>query len=125
VNHQRSAEIQALLEGIPLPASRDRLIAYASLQDAEAAVELREIAEREYHSLDEVGEQLVRTQPAPPAAMPLPKPESGDVPGGEEYTNPTPESGHVRTAAPPDYPASVQIEAQSETLKKQNAEQER
>jgi hypothetical protein len=113
-----------VLEGVSLPATRDELIAYASLHDREAASELMRISDREYGYLDEVGEELARTRPAPLAPEPQPRPESGEPPGGSEYTNPEPESGAVRTDAPPDNPASKQIEAQSETLKKQQARQE-
>jgi len=113
-----------VLEGVSLPATRDELVAYATAQDRDAASELMLIPDREYGYLDEVGEALVRTQPAPVAPEPRPKVESGGPPGGGEYTNPEPESGAVRTNAPPDNPASKQIEAQSETLKKQQARQE-
>ena len=113
-----------MLEGVSLPATRDQLVAYASSQDREAASELLGIPEREYGYLDEVGEELVRTRPAPLAPEPLPHPESGQPPGGPEYTNAQPVSGEVRSDAPPDNPASKQIEAQSETLKKQQARQE-
>jgi hypothetical protein len=124
VDLQRSAEIQALLEGIRLPATRDDLVAYASALDREAGSELLQIADREYGYLDEVGEELARTRPAPLAPEPVPRAESGQPPGGVEYTNPQPESGQVRTDAPPEYPASKQIEAQSQVLKKQQAKQQ-
>ena len=125
MNHQRASEIQVVLEGVSLPAQRAELVAYAALQDAEAAADLERIEAREYKTLDEVGEVLVRTQPRPPAEVPVPAPESGVVPGGKEYLNPHPESGAVREDAPPDYPASKQIEAAAATVKKQQAEQER
>jgi hypothetical protein len=110
MNHQRAAEIQAVLEGITLPASR---------------AELETIPDREFTTIDEVGEELVRTQPRPPAEVPSPRPESGVVPGGEEYLNPHPRSGAVRADAPPDLPASEQIAAAAATVKAQKAEQER
>jgi hypothetical protein len=113
-----------MLEGVTLPATRDALVAYASSQDREAASELMRIPDREYTYLDEVGEELARTRPVPLAPAPPPRPESGEPPGGSEYTNPQPVSGGVRSDAPPDNPASKQIEAQSETLKKQQARQE-
>lgn len=113
-----------LLEGVALPATRDELVAYAALQDARAAVELGELPERAYRSIDEVGELLARTQPAPPAAALLPRPESGEPPGGPDYTNPSPESGAVRAGGPPDNPASQQIDAQAQTLQRQQAQQE-
>jgi hypothetical protein len=113
-----------VLEGVRLPATRDQLVAYASSHDRAAASELMRIPDREYGYLDEVGEELAGTRPAPLAAKPMPQPESGEPPGGNEYTNPQPVSGAVRTDAPADNPASKQIDAQSETLKKQQANQE-
>ena len=38
MNLQRAAEIQVVLEGVKLPATRDQLVQYAALQDAAAAV---------------------------------------------------------------------------------------
>ncbi|MFL5962875.1 MAG: DUF2795 domain-containing protein [Gaiellaceae bacterium] len=96
MNLQRSAEIQVLLEGITLPATREQLVRYAALQDAEAASELERIHDREYRSIDEVGEDLVQTQPQFPAEQPLPHPESGRPPGGEDYLNPAPRPGAIR-----------------------------
>ena len=34
---QRAAEIQVVLEGVPLPASKQQLVAYARSEDADAA----------------------------------------------------------------------------------------
>jgi hypothetical protein len=124
MNHQRAAEVQIVLEGVPLPATRAALIRYASLHDSAAAVELEQIADRTYDRLDDVGEQLLRVQPAPPAEQPLPRAESGAPPGGDDYVNPKPKSGAVRVDAPADYPAQKQIDAASETLKKQVKVQE-
>ncbi|MDX6474903.1 MAG: hypothetical protein QOH95_414 [Gaiellaceae bacterium] len=96
MNLQRAAEIQVLLEGIALPATRAQLVQYAALQDAEAAVDLERLADREYRSIDEVGEELVHTQPQLPAERPVPHPESGDVPGKADYVNPDPTPGELR-----------------------------
>jgi hypothetical protein len=96
MNLQRAAEIQVLLEGIALPARREELVRYAALQDAEAAVELERIADREYHSIDEVGEDLVHTQPHVSENQRVPHPESGGLPGGEDYVNPDPTPGAIR-----------------------------
>jgi hypothetical protein len=96
MNLQRAAEIQVLLEGITLPAAREQLVHYAALQDAEAAIELERIADREYHSIDDVGEELVQTQPHLPAERPLPQPESGVPPGKADYVNPDPTPGAIR-----------------------------
>jgi hypothetical protein len=96
MNLQRAAEIQVVLEGITLPATRDQLLQYAGLQDAEAAVELERIPDRKYQSIDEVGEELAHTEPHLPAPELLPHPESGKPPGGEDYVNPSPTPGAIR-----------------------------
>jgi Protein of unknown function (DUF2795) len=64
VNAQRAAEIQVVLEGIRLPATRGELIAYARSWDPAAATELEAIPDRAYDRIDEVGEALLRVQPA-------------------------------------------------------------
>jgi hypothetical protein len=92
---QRAAEIQVLLEGIPLPATREQLVHYAALQDAEAAVELERIPDREYRSIDEVGEELAHTQPHPRAVTTPPHAESGELPGKADYLNPSPTPGAI------------------------------
>jgi hypothetical protein len=90
MNHQRAAEIQVVLEGVRLPATRDELLRYAAGEDAAAAHELAGLPDREYESLDEVGEELVHVHPLLPAAVPLPRAESGDPPGGDDYLNAPP-----------------------------------
>jgi hypothetical protein len=100
---QRAATLQALLEGVPLPASRDELIAYASRQDGGCAFrpELERLPDREYRALDEVGEALAPVQPSWDGAQPqAPEPESGLPPGGEAYTDAAPEPGAVREHGP-------------------------
>jgi hypothetical protein len=96
MNLQRAAEIQVVLEGVTLPATREELVRYASLQDAEAAVELERIADHEYTSIDEVGEELAHTQPYLPAPSFIPHPESGSPPGKADYVNPHPTPGALR-----------------------------
>jgi uncharacterized protein DUF2795 len=88
VNFQRAAEIQVLLEGIRLPATREELVRYAALQDAAAAAELERIPDREYRRLDEVGEELAPTAPVRASHDRLPRPESGAPPGGADYVTP-------------------------------------
>jgi hypothetical protein len=95
MNLQRAAEIQVLLEGIPLPATREQLVHYAALQDAVAAVELERIPGREYRSIDEVGEELVHAQPHPREPTLPPRPESGAPPGKGDYVNPSPTPGAI------------------------------
>ena len=95
----RVAEIQVLLEGVPLPATRPDLLRYARDQHADAAslALLEALPEREYASIDEVGETLHPVQPASVSSQPeRPRPESGQPPGGEAYTDPSPEPGAVR-----------------------------
>jgi hypothetical protein len=96
MNLQRAAEIQVVLEGITLPATREQLVNYAALQDAEATVELERIPDRTYQSIDEVGESLAQTQPHVRSAEQLPHPESSRPPGGEDYVNPSPTTGAIR-----------------------------
>jgi hypothetical protein len=84
----RAAELQVLLEGVPLPATKDQLLEYAVRQRAEPHFleALRSLPEREYASLDEVGEELLHVQPLhPPQPPPKPRDESGDPPGGDDY----------------------------------------
>jgi hypothetical protein len=119
MNLQRAAEIQVLLEGVSLPASRDELVRYARAEDAAAALALEGIPDRDYTRLDEVGEALAPTQPRPPAAQPLPRPESDQPPGGDAYTQPYPESGRVTAGAPPGNPPQQAIEKQSQQQKEQ------
>ena len=95
----RAAEIQALLEGVSLPARKQNLLEYARGESADGALVglLEALPEREYRSLDEVGEALHPVQPSRPRSQPRePKPESGDPPGREAYTDPSAEPGAVR-----------------------------
>ena len=100
---QRAAMLQALLEGLPLPASRDELIDYAEQQEGGHAfrAELEGLPDREYGALDEVGEALAPVQPSWDAAQPhAPEPESGLPPGGDAYTDAAAEPGAVREHGP-------------------------
>ena len=96
MDFQRAAEIQVVLEGVRLPATREELIAYALREDGDAAVALGRIPDRAYDRIDAVGEALRRTSPRTRAPERLPKPESGLPPGGADYVTPHPESGAVR-----------------------------
>ena len=58
---QRAAEIQVILEGVRLPATREELVAYARRWDADAGTQLAQVPKRSYESIDEVGEELLRT----------------------------------------------------------------
>jgi hypothetical protein len=85
----RAAQLQVLLEGVPLPAEKAELLEYAVRQRAEPQLiaDLRRVPDRTYESLDAVGEELVRMQPlGNGGATPEPLEESGDPPGGDAYT---------------------------------------
>jgi Protein of unknown function (DUF2795) len=120
---QRVAELQGLLEGIALPATKDELIAYARGQDVSAARDLSSLPDREYRSIDDVGEALAPVQPQSPLSLPTPHEESGHPPGGDSYTDPNPDTGAVDDDAPPYNPPQKAIEEQSKTLKKQQERQ--
>jgi hypothetical protein len=95
----RLAEIQVLLEGVALPAAKEDLVRYAREETADGALValLEALPEREYRSLDQVGEALHPVQPSRPGSQPLePKPESGEPPGREAYTDASAEPGAVR-----------------------------
>jgi hypothetical protein len=125
MNFQRAAEIQVVLEGIALPATRAELVQYAARQDAAAAAELERLPDRQYERLDDIGELLAPTAPVRTASVPVPRAESGDPPGGEDYLEAHPaDTGRVRVDAPPDNPPQKAITKASETQKKQQEKQE-
>jgi hypothetical protein len=121
MNLQRAAEIQVVLEGVKLPATRDELVRYAESQDPQVARELVRISDREYERVDDVAEELAPTQPLRAPGQKPPRPESGQVPGGDDYVNPSPESGGVRPDAPHDNPPQKAIDEAQKTVKKQAA----
>ncbi len=63
MNTAQAAELQVLLEGVPLPAEKARLLEYAVQQRAEPhfLAALRRLPDREYASLDEVGAALLQS----------------------------------------------------------------
>ena len=81
------AELESVLVGIPLPASKGDLVDYARRQPGggPAVPLLGKIADRSYESLDEVGEQVQRFQPRRADDTPLPQVESDAPPGGPAY----------------------------------------
>jgi hypothetical protein len=124
VDTQRTAEIQAVLEGIPLPAKKAELVEYARAQDDGIARELEGLPDEEFDRLDAVGEllMLVPTAPRPDGRLPLP--ESGKPPGGPDYLTPNPsDTGLVRHSAPRHNPPQQAIEKATTLRKKQKAEQ--
>jgi Protein of unknown function (DUF2795) len=99
VSTREVAELQVLLEGVPLPAGKKELIEYAHEQDDHLLAGLLErLEDREYGSLDEVGEELVPVQPKRSSPDPhRPREESDLPPGGEAYTSAsTDDTGRVR-----------------------------
>jgi Protein of unknown function (DUF2795) len=119
VTPQRAVELQTLLEGVPLPARKRDLIAYAGRQDPDAVRDLDALPDREYRSLDEVGERLSRVQPRTSADTRRPRAESGDPPGRDAYTDPQPEPGAIRPSTPPDNPPQKVLEQQTKAQKDQ------
>jgi hypothetical protein len=122
---QRAAQIQAVLEGVPLPASKAMLIEYARRQDASIVRDLQGLPDEEFRRLDAVGELLTLAPTAPAPGPRPPIPESGKPPGGPDYLTPFPEdTGLVRHDAPRQNPPMKAIERASKQRKKQQAEQE-
>jgi hypothetical protein len=94
-----SAQLKVLLSGVELPAEKPALLEYAVRQRAEPQLidALQALPSREYESLDEVAEELVRVQPSQaPVAPRSPREESGEPPGGDAYTDLHPDTGQVR-----------------------------
>jgi hypothetical protein len=102
VSIREVAELQVLLEGVPLPAEKQALIEYAHEQDDHGVAGLLErLEDREYGSLDEVGEELVQVQPERSSPDPhQPREESDLPPGGDAYTSATNDTGRVREHGP-------------------------
>jgi len=107
---QVAALTETVLEGVPLPADKKDLLAYAEQQDPPAEVReaLARIPEQEYRALDDVAEAIARVQPSfDPPCPGTPEPESDEPPGGEAYTDPSAESGRIR-----DEPETLEYEEQ-------------
>jgi hypothetical protein len=122
VNAQRSAEIQTLLEGIPLPAEKSELISYMREQDESFVGDLEGLPSEQFRTLDEVGRLLTLVPTAPQPGGRLPRAESGKPPGGEDYLQPFPEdTGKVRHDAPPTNPPEQAIEKATKKKKRQKA----
>ncbi len=96
------AELQVLLEGVPLPAGKQELVKYANRQETGGVASLLErLPDREYGSLDEVGEELLHVQPEWAQPDPHePREESDLPPGGPAYTDASAEPGAVRERGP-------------------------
>jgi hypothetical protein len=95
-----AAGLKTTLRGVALPAEKARLLEYAVRQHAEPAQldALKSLSDREFHSLDDVVEELLHVQPPTPhRASASPHEESGEPPGGEDYTRAHPDdTGRVR-----------------------------
>lgn len=92
------AELQVLLEGVPLPAEKQELLEYAERQGASAnqVWMLKRLPDEEFATIDEVAETLAPVQPQEEDEVPHePREESGAPPGGDAYTQSHPESGAV------------------------------
>ena len=92
------AELQVLLEGVPLPNERSSLVRYAMSEGAtgDQLAMLRRLPDRRYDNIDEVAEELASVQPSFEHERPSPREESGSPPGGDAYTRKHPQSGAVR-----------------------------
>jgi hypothetical protein len=124
VSAQRAAELQVVLEGVPLPAKKRDLIEYARTQDESAVTDLQSLPDREYSSLDEVGEALAPVQPARPEPVPQQPHEESDLPpGGDAYLDPEAEPGAVRPSGPASNPPQKALEEQTKTQKQQQEKQ--
>jgi hypothetical protein len=125
VGTQRAAELQVLLEGIPLPADKQELLDYARRHDETAARRLEWLPDKEYRSLDDVGEALAHVQPdGPNAQADMPRDESGKPPGGDAYLDPNAEPGAVRPSAPASNPPQKALEEQTKLQKQQQERQQ-
>jgi hypothetical protein len=112
-----------VLEGIPLPATRSALLAYARAQDPHAAALLEPLPDREYDRLDAVAEALSDAPRPPSRPSRLPWPESDKPPGGSAYLE-REDSGAVRDSAPYTHPPEAIIEQQSALQKEQQERQQ-
>ena len=97
------AHLDSLLSGVPLPATKEELIAYARRQEGgeEAVERLRALPDREFRTLDEAIEELEPRAPRAwrePAPVELPEEESDLPPGGGAYVGERVEPANVLAA---------------------------
>jgi Protein of unknown function (DUF2795) len=84
--HGERARLEALLEGVPLPATRADLVRHVRAAAGEDdARPLRGLPDRRFSTIDEVGEALAPVQPQWERERRVPHPESDLPPGGERY----------------------------------------
>lgn len=80
------AYVEAVLQGVPLPATRDVLVTYAKRAgEDEVARSLKRIPKGRYAILTDVGGALEPVQPDWEPERRVPLPESGLPPGGPAY----------------------------------------
>jgi hypothetical protein len=101
MDYALNARVQALLEGVPLPAEKQELLSYARGQrpEPDELSALQRLPDRQYSRLDEVGEELARVQPSWEKPEPHEPQEASDaVPGGiRDYVTANPsDTGRVR-----------------------------
>jgi hypothetical protein len=125
VSSREAAELQVVLEGVDLPADKRKLIEYARSQDDRAGGLLQALPDREYRSLDEVGEALAPVQPGrlEPVPQQGPHEESGAQPGGDAYLDAKARPGEVRPSAPESNPPQKALEQQTKIQKQQQERQ--
>ena len=97
------AYVESMLSGVPLPASRAELVAYAEKQERGGAVAslLHAIPDRESRALQDVGEELEPRQPEAwkqPPPTTLPREDSDVYPGGPAYVGGSIEPLNVEAA---------------------------
>ncbi len=123
MNAQRATEIQAVLEGISLPATRSELLDYARANDPGIVADLEALPDRQFDRLDAVGASLRPEPVVSPPAEGFPRAESGEPPGGPDYLTAFPsDTGRVRHDAPRGNPPQKAIEEAAATLRRQSAE---
>ena len=124
MNAQRAAEIQAVLEGIPLPAQKSELVSYMREQDASFVADLEGLPDEQFRSIDDVGRLLTLVPAAPQPGDGLPRAESGKPPGGGDYLKAHPgDTGEVRRTAPPANPPQKALAEAAKKKKRQKAAQ--
>lgn len=124
IDTQRATEIQAVLEGVALPATKAQLLAYARAQEPDVTRDLEGLPDEQFSRLDDVGELLMLTPTRRTESVRAPRPESGKPPGGDDYTKPFPaDTGRVRHDAPPANPPQKAIEQASKRQKQQKEAQ--
>lgn len=86
MSHAERASLEAVLEGVPLPATKQDLIKHVRADAGpKMADRLKPLSAQRYSSIDAVGEQLQPVQPTWRRTRRQPLPESDLPPGGAGY----------------------------------------